>query len=478
MSEERKKERLQNVETRKQKRAERQERWANNETLQQGMNALGAIGNMAQSLKPEPLNKADATAQQLQNGVSSVAKSFPPIGTAIGVAMDIMNAIPGSAVNGSTMAGGAANVGNTIASLIPGLGFFASKMRDFELDEKLKNSSGYGGTSSLAQEAASHAGGKFLFGVGTIRDKMNQAELQQMKAVNNLDKAELANIASQQQVNSLRSQNMLGGGFSPNSFVVGKKGAKLLKPEVVFAKELLKKRTNPYKLFVQTLPPNLRESSDYNMKRYWELNGKPITFSQGVKQGMFAVDPTDGFFHANSVAFNKDTGEYEFMKGPKHPTIKYEIDWFKSMDPEAAEFRKYYDLDISGDVYKYIPKKQVVESLDLLEDAFDEVPSYKLGGNFNVIPDGALHKNKHNLDKIDDKFKDVTTKGIPVISEENGEITQHAEIEKEEIIFNLEVTTKLEELASIGTDEAAIEAGKLLVKEILHNTKDLTKKLL
>lgn len=98
--------------------------------------------------------------------------------------------------------------------------------------------------------------------------------------------------------------------------------------------------------------------------------------------------------------------------------------------------------------------------------------SFKDGGKVNVIPEGALHKNKHHLEDVDQKFEDVTSKGIPVITEENGEIKQHAEVEKEEIIFRLEVTKKLEELMNKGTDEAAIEAGKLLVKEILHNTID------
>jgi hypothetical protein len=65
----------------------------------------------------------------------------------------------------------------------------------------------------------------------------------------------------------------------------------------------------------------------------------------------------------------------------------------------------------------------------------------------------------------------LTQKGIPVIDNE-GE--QQAEIELDEIIFTLEVTKKLEELYKEGTDEAAIEAGKLLVKEILFNTDDRT----
>ena len=109
----------------------------------------------------------------------------------------------------------------------------------------------------------------------------------------------------------------------------------------------------------------------------------------------------------------------------------------------------------------------------------NRLQSFKNGGTVNVIPDGALHKNRHHLEDIDEKFEDVTTKGIPVITEaKNGDIIQQAEVEKEEIIFNLEVTKKLEELMEKGTDEAAIEAGKLLTEEILRNTIDNTKKLL
>lgn len=105
----------------------------------------------------------------------------------------------------------------------------------------------------------------------------------------------------------------------------------------------------------------------------------------------------------------------------------------------------------------------------------DKVPEFKNGGTVNVIPDGALHKNKHHLENIDEKFEDVTTKGIPVITEsKGGDITQHAEVEREEIIFNLDVTKQLEKLMEIGSDEAAIEAGKLLVHEILENTVDNT----
>lgn len=108
-----------------------------------------------------------------------------------------------------------------------------------------------------------------------------------------------------------------------------------------------------------------------------------------------------------------------------------------------------------------------------------EVAGFQKGGSIdgavNVIPDGALHAHKHHLEDVDGKFEEVTTKGIPVITEEKGgDIKQHAEVEREEIIFNLDVTKQLEKLMQDGSDEAAIEAGKLLVHEILENTVDNT----
>ena len=94
----------------------------------------------------------------------------------------------------------------------------------------------------------------------------------------------------------------------------------------------------------------------------------------------------------------------------------------------------------------------------------------------NVIPSGALHARKNNLGG---ELKEaVTHKGIPVISTDNdGKITQHAEIEHSEIIFNKEVTDQLEALLKRykdGDESAAIEAGKLLTYEILENTEDNT----
>lgn len=103
---------------------------------------------------------------------------------------------------------------------------------------------------------------------------------------------------------------------------------------------------------------------------------------------------------------------------------------------------------------------------------------FQNGGQVNIIPEGALHARKHNLVELNPELEGITKKGIPVITQEEGGIVQHAEIERSEIIFTKEITDKLEELRNIGTDEAAIEAGKLLAEQIIENTIDNTGELL
>lgn len=99
----------------------------------------------------------------------------------------------------------------------------------------------------------------------------------------------------------------------------------------------------------------------------------------------------------------------------------------------------------------------------------------------NVIPEGAFHSRKNNLPT--EISEQVTPKGIPVVSEEEGGILkQHAEIEKNEIIFHKEATETIEELLEKYSnakdqkekDAIAIKCGKYITKEILVNTDDRT----
>jgi phosphosulfolactate synthase (CoM biosynthesis protein A) len=97
-----------------------------------------------------------------------------------------------------------------------------------------------------------------------------------------------------------------------------------------------------------------------------------------------------------------------------------------------------------------------------------------IGTDTNLLPEGALHARLHHLDEVNKDLEEATKKGIPVL-DANGQ--QVAEIEKEELILRLELTKKIEELMKDGSEEAMIEAGKLLVSEILENTQDNTGQL-
>lgn len=98
----------------------------------------------------------------------------------------------------------------------------------------------------------------------------------------------------------------------------------------------------------------------------------------------------------------------------------------------------------------------------------------------NVIPDGAFHSRKHNLPE--GVAEHITPKGIPVISKQGGEITQHAEVERNEIIFHKQATETLENYLDKyekaenqkEKDAIAIKCGKFIAKEILVNTDDRT----
>lgn len=106
-----------------------------------------------------------------------------------------------------------------------------------------------------------------------------------------------------------------------------------------------------------------------------------------------------------------------------------------------------------------------------------QIGIFKEGGkveDMSIIPGGALHAHKHNLKNIDKQLaKQITHKGVPVITfQDGGEVTQQAEIEVGEIIFRKEITEELEELWEDGSEEAMIEAGKLIAEEIKNNTID------
>lgn len=206
-------------------------------------------------------------------------------------------------------------------------------------------------------------------------------------------------------------------------------------------------------LFTSTLPISLdkfKNLSDKDKQRYFRQ------FDDNFKLGKYNEQYNsilDGLVRALSV---KD--EFRQSKGYNYPQ-----DILNNLRNTNA-WKQAYDYINSNLLPEIIVKHQE-------------------GGSINIIPEGALHARRHNMD-----MEGITPKGIPVVSnKEGGEVEQQAEIEREEIIFRLEVTKKLEELekkyyddetSQKEKDECALEAGKLLVEEILYNTQDNTNSLL
>lgn len=231
------------------------------------------------------------------------------------------------------------------------------------------------------------------------------------------------------------------------------------------------KKQNPR--FIQRMSEPLRyiriNSKDANGKEFWSHATHEMTYQNNEVYPMIQEikgklrlfnDPLEAYKNAkannNVLKFNSEEEAKLFAKSgidDNGEYYGYKLGWPDFFNTSPVGIKEEYSIDRFRDGGK---TKEELETPEIEETT-----------QKNIIPEGALHKNKHHMEHSEG----LTQKGIPVV-DNNGE--QQAEIELNEIIFTLEVTKKLEELYKEGTDEAAIEAGKLLVKEILFNTDDRT----
>ena len=121
------------------------------------------------------------------------------------------------------------------------------------------------------------------------------------------------------------------------------------------------KTKDPYQYFLGTLPKNLAiEDPNYNMRRYWELHGYPKDFNDAMnrEEPMFTKQK-DGY-HANSIAYDKVSDTYEFMKSANHPTHWMELDqYYNSNDPEMIKFRQEYKYVPGIPGNKFVPDRYI-----------------------------------------------------------------------------------------------------------------------
>lgn len=485
---------------------------------------IGAASDLVGSFMPQKTEydgaKGDITQamDSVYDGISDAAMSFGPVGMLAGGIMK-GGALLGKGLNalgGGTdgMTNTDAILGSSFLSLTPlGLvnGFGGKKADTITKDNEAFSQVGssYTGSESSVNDALQKSGKKYgLFSSGA-RKRANQ-EIAEAKRQQNIISDISQNIqdrtairTAMAAINGNRRGFHMQGGYDQAAIRVGRHGMSielLEKARTIIKAQQGTKTLDPFQVYLQSLPENQRDSTNYRVKDYWEYNGRPKDFEEAKRKGMFVeqedFDDTGKSlgksWHGFTVAENPNTGELEFMKSSQHPTIQKELDWYNSDD--GADFRSQYELVKTEPYYKYVKRKTPIkqetpqhknggsiielisETTISLVDPLD-IPEFQNGGSINVIPDGALHARKHNMN-----LDGITEKGIPVVSEkDNGKIEQQAEIEKEEVIFRLEVTQKLEELekkyyseeaSQKEKDEYALEAGKLITEELLHNTKD------
>ena len=227
--------------------------------------------------------------------------------------------------------------------------------------------------------------------------------------------------------------------------------------------------TNQTTGIANTYQDQLANKSQLAYTRYLQdINGGPQQYIQRVKHG--AILQRINLRKHRKGGQLKDKIDIEIKQEQWQPIINLEY-------PEVSKLKEGGQLEESKEWTPIISLDiQKLEEGGKTDKPKQEPDKIEETNQKNVIPEGALHAHKHHMENAED----LTKKGIPVV-DNKGE--QQAEIERNEIIFSLEVTKQLEDLhkryqgytnTQKEKDELAIEAGKLLVYEILHNTEDRT----
>ena len=227
--------------------------------------------------------------------------------------------------------------------------------------------------------------------------------------------------------------------------------------------------TNQTTGIANTYQDQLANKSYLAYTRYLQdINGGSQQYIQRVKHG--AILQRINLRKHRKGGQLRDKIDIEVKQEQWQPIINLEY-------PEVSKLKEGGQLEESKEWTPIISLDiQKLEEGGKTDKSKQELDKIEETNQKNVIPEGALHAHKHHMENAED----LTKKGIPVV-DNNGE--QQAEIERNEIIFSLEVTKQLEDLhkryqgytnTQKEKDELAIEAGKLLVYEILHNTEDRT----
>ena len=398
----------------------------------------GIAGQAADTLDNMFFSKQHANDSGLTKGlnnaydsISNAAMMFSPVGTVLGGAMKagklLGDGLSALGVGTDQMTTTDKILDSSFMKLTPvGLinGIGAKRTQDFSANndtiEKVGGS--YGGSINTINDAVSKANKKYgLFSGGARRRANNliNTARQQQNIMTNISDEYLDQLANKSDLAYTRYNTDINGGYQQQYIRAAKQGAILNRIQ-------LRKQREGGVLSNQLHSKINLETQEVEWKPVININQKTPEFKEGGE----LVNNQETIQETNSV-------------------------WQPNINLETIQI-----MEEGGKTDK--PKQES----DKIEETNQK----------NVIPEGALHAHKHHMENAED----LTKKGIPVV-DNKGE--QQAEVEKNEIIFSLEVTKQLENLykryqedtnTQQEKDELAIEAGKLLVYEILHNTIDRT----
>ena len=453
--------------------------------------------------------------------------SIPGWGTITGGAMKVAGVLGDAvgALGGSTdgMTKVDAILGSSFLNLTPfGLiNGFGGKNADTITKNQLafeQVGASYGGTSATVDDALTKSGKKYGLFSNKARKEANaeiaEAKRQQNIMTNIADTATDRNNLAQSMaaINENRRAFQLQGGYQQGNVRVGKHGMNIdlinrakqilsyteiepISPQLLSkfkdGGRISKKIRDYYKDYnldgitiINDSSPRTENdtiyspSDEFTVHELWHYisQNKP---NEALKEFYDSLNDNKLLQFGADLDFVKRTGDPSDFYNPSELEARLKAAKFMS---QGQNYTKDFFKNLRSNENQYGDNMRDLLRMfndDYLEKLFNinSAQKFQEGGSINVIPDGALHARKHNMD-----MEGITKKGIPVVSEtKDGEIEQQAEIEREEVILRLEVTQKLEELekkfyseesTQEEKDECALEAGKLLVEEILYNTDD------
>lgn len=493
------------------------------------------IGGIASAF-PTPnadLNSNNQIGAGIRDGFSSaLLSSGNPYAMTAGAIVKVLDKT-GGFTDASKGLGSGNDILNGIVSVaLPGAGFFTKETANYEMSNQMKSmASGYASSVKNAKNAEANAGAKIIFGRNQANSNIYTAKSKDNMISNikeNAD-ADYQSMATMTQSKAMQNQYTLQGGYSQALARAGKLGMRIEKakqlsrvkptfksgglllnkptPEEdeqfftsIFAEEVeqfqkggkTKNKNSEFEEWVKDVNPDYI-SDNYDLQSAFELlpredldRWKLAVSSKNPEYYMNFKDKNGNYIYHLSSVVELPNGDYKFLKLGKeedNPELHWETDTYRDGSNDLA---KTHDLVFEDNENRYYYRKKTGNPDDELlkklgndvitSVGMEETPEFKEGGQMNVIPEGNLHARLHHMDNADN----LTTKGIPVVDKEGN---QQAEIEVNEIILNLELTKKLEDLyskykkddtSSKEKDDLATEAGKLLAKEIIENTDDRT----